>query len=96
MDIALVDKGKDHIEVEIRDMSAYVLLEPLRERLLQDPSVDIATVDSDHPVYGKRHLFVRVKNGKPQNAIKRALRELSESYGEMLKQVEKAKEPKKE
>ena len=57
MDIVLVDKGKDHIEVEIRDTSAYVLLEPLRERLLQDPSVDIATVDSDHPVYGKRHLY---------------------------------------
>ena len=94
MDIALVNKGKDTIEVEFRDQAAYVLLEPLRERLLADETVDVALVDADHPLYGKKHLFVRVKSGKPQNAIKRALRELGEGYGEMLKLVERFKDAK--
>jgi len=49
MDIALVNKGKDTIEVEFRDTAAYVLLEPLRVRLLADETVDMASVDADHP-----------------------------------------------
>jgi DNA-directed RNA polymerase subunit L len=92
MDVALVNKGKDTIEVEFTDKSANVLLEPLRERLLADPTVDMAVVDSDHPIYGNKRLFVRVKSGKPQNAIKRALRDLGDNYSEMLKLVERSKE----
>lgn len=95
MEVTLVNKGKDTIEVEITDKSANVLLEPLRERLLADATVDMAVVDSDHPIYGNKRLFVRVKSGKPQNAIKRALRELGDSYSEMLKLVERSKETKK-
>jgi DNA-directed RNA polymerase subunit L len=95
MDVALVNKGKDTIEVEFTDKSANVLLEPLRERLLADPTVDMAVVDSDHHIYGNKRLFVRVKSGKPQNAIKRALRDLGDNYSEMLKLVERSKETKK-
>jgi len=60
--------------------------------------VDIATYDSDHPMYGKMRLFVRVKSGKPQNAIKRALKDLSGAYGDIRKLVDKVEstaEPKK-
>jgi DNA-directed RNA polymerase subunit L len=94
MEITLIDKGKDHIEVEMTDRTGDVLLEPLKEILLADPTVDLATYDSDHPMYGIKRLYVRVKSGKPQNAIKRALKELSTDYAEMLKGVDKAKKKK--
>jgi DNA-directed RNA polymerase subunit L len=94
MEITLIDKGKTHIEVEMTDRTGDVLLEPLKEILLADPTVDLATYDSDHPMYGVKRLYVRVKSGKPQNAIKRALKELSGGYEGIQKQVEKAKETK--
>lgn len=94
MEIVLIEKTKDSIEVELAEPSGNVILEPLKERLLADDTVDIATYDSDHPIYGKKRLFVRVKSGKPQNAVKRALKELSTDYSGMVKQVEKAKEKK--
>ena len=91
MDIVLVDKGKNHIEVLLDDPSGNVILEPLKERLLADPTVVVATYDSDHPMYGKKRLFVRVKSGKPQNAVKRALKDLAGDYSDLKKVVDKAK-----
>jgi DNA-directed RNA polymerase subunit L len=91
LEIVLINKGKDHIEVLVDDPTGSVLLEPLKERLLADPTVDIATYDSDHPMYGKKHLYVRVKSGKPQNAVKRALKDMSTSFSDLKKTVQKAK-----
>jgi DNA-directed RNA polymerase subunit L len=91
LEIVLIDKGKDHIEVLLDEPTGNVLLEPLKDRLLQDPTVDIATYDSDHPMYGKKVLYVRVKSGKPQNAVKRALKDLSADFTEMRKTTDKAK-----
>ena len=93
--IVLIEKGKDHIEVELSEPTGNVILEPLKERLLTDGTVDIATHDSDHPMYGNRRLFVRVKSGKPQNAIKRALKDLTTDFAGAKKDVDKAK-PKKD
>jgi DNA-directed RNA polymerase subunit L len=91
LDIVLIEKGKDFIEVEVADPTGAVLLEPLKERLLADPTVDIATYDSAHPMHGNKHLYVRVKSGKPQNALKRALKDVSTGFAEMKKTVQKAK-----
>ncbi len=91
MDIVLINKDKDSIEVLLDEPSGNVLLEPLKDKLLKDPTVEIATHDSDHPMYGKRRLFVRVKSGKPQNAVKRALKDLSNDYKTFKKAVDKAK-----
>ena len=91
MEIVLVDKDKNSIEVLLDDHSGDVLLEPLKEKLLADPTVDLATYDSDHPMYGKKRLYVRVKSGKPQNAVKRALKEMSGDYSGLKKELDKAK-----
>ena len=95
--IVLIEKGKNHIEVELSAPHCNVLLEPLKERLLADDTVEMATHDSDHPMYGKRRLFVRVKSGKPQNAVKRALKDITTEFTEARKVVDKAKpeKPKK-
>ena len=89
--IVLIEKGKNHIEVELSEPTGNVLLEPLKERLLADETVEMATHDSDHPMYGKRRLFVRVKSGKPQNAVKRALKDLATDFSSAKKVVDKAK-----
>ena len=89
--IVLIEKGKDTIEVELSEPTANVLLEPLKERLLADETVELATHDSDHPMYGNRVLFVRVKSGKPQNAVKRALKDIATDFAEAKKVVDKAK-----
>jgi DNA-directed RNA polymerase subunit L len=91
LEIVLVEKDKDSIEVLLEEHSGDVLLEPLKERLLADPTVELATFDSDHPMYGNKRLFVRVKSGKPQNAIKRALKEMSNDYSGLKKAMDKAK-----
>ena len=91
MEIVLIDKGKDHIEVMLEEPTGNVLLEPLKDRLLKDPTVEMATYDSDHPMYGKKVLYVRVRSGKPQNAVKRALKDLSADYTEMMKITDKKK-----
>ena len=85
-----MNKDKNSIEVLLDDRSGDVLLEPLKEKLLEDPTVELATHDSDHPMYGKRRLFVRVKSGKPQNAVKRALKEMSGAYNDLKKALDKA------
>lgn len=95
LEIILIEKGKDHIEVEVSDRSGNVLLEPLKERLLADDTVELATHDSDHPMYGKRRLFVRVKSGKPQNAVKRALKGITTDLTAAKKAVDKGKPTKK-
>jgi DNA-directed RNA polymerase subunit L len=89
--IVLIEKGKNHIEVELSEPTGNVILEPLKERLLADDTVEMATHDSDHPMYGKRVLFVRVKSGKPQNAVKRALKDIANDLSEAKKAVDKAK-----
>jgi DNA-directed RNA polymerase subunit L len=89
--IVLIEKGKNHIEVELSEPMGNVLLEPLKERLLADDTVELATHDSDHPMYGKRRLFVRVKSGKPQNAVKRALKDLGAEFAAARKATEKGK-----
>jgi DNA-directed RNA polymerase subunit L len=91
LEIVLIDKSKNHIEVELTEHTGDVILEPLKERLLSDDTVDMATYDSDHPMYGKKRLYVRVKSGKPQNALKRALKDLNSDLSGASKVVVKAK-----
>ncbi len=89
--IVLIQKGKNDIEVELSEHTGDVLLEPLKEKLLADETVEMATYDSDHPMYGKKRLYVRVKSGKPQNAVKRALKDITSDLGDAKKVVDKAK-----
>jgi len=95
--IVLIEKSKNTIELELTEPTGNVLLEPLKERLLADETVEIATHDSDHPMYGNRVLFVRVKSGKPQNAVKRAIKDITNDCSNSKKLVVKAKpsKPKK-
>lgn len=60
------------------------LLYPLQQKLITDDSVEYATYIMGHPLLENPKLVVKVKEGKPQNALKRAAKALSNQYRECL------------
>ena len=88
MEIEQVDKGKDSISIRMKDAD-MTLVSPLVRELLLDEMVDevkfTAGSTGTIPV-----LFVKVKSGKPQTALKRASKKISNEYKEARESVEKA------
>ena len=86
--IRQISKEKDSIELEI-DGENETLLEPLKQRLLEDEKVETATYIRGHPQLDKTKLYVKVKDGKPQAAIKRAAKSLAKDFSDIRKLFEK-------
>ena len=83
MELNLLNKTKDTIEVEVIGEDE-TLLYPLQQKLVEDESVEYATYIMGHPLLENPKLVVRVKEGKPQNALKRASKALANKYKECL------------
>lgn len=83
MELKLLNKTKDTIEIEIAGEDE-TLLYPLQQKLVQDDSVEYATYIMGHPLLDNPKLVVKVTEGKPQNALKRAAKALSNEYKECL------------
>lgn len=79
MRLKLLAKDKNSMEVEVLDEDS-TLLNPLVESLLADPKVDYATFYRDHPLLDNYRIYVRVKEGKPQTALKRAAKAMGKEY----------------
>lgn len=86
--IKLLSKEKDSMEIEIEGENE-TLLEPLKQRLLEDEKVETATYILGHPKLDKPRLYVKVKDGKPQAAIKRAAKSLVKDFADLRKLYEK-------
>lgn len=71
------------MEIEVKGEDE-TLLYPLQQKLLQDESVEYATYIMGHPLLEQPKLVVKVKSGKPQNALKRAAKALANQYKECL------------
>ena len=71
------------MEIEVKGEDE-TLLYPLQQKLLQDESVEYATYIMGHPLLDHPKLVVKVKEGKPQNALKRAAKALANQYKECL------------
>ncbi len=82
----LIEKDKKSIEIEVENLTE-TFLEPLNIRLLEDEAVDYANYFMGHPDRDEPHIFVRVKNGKPQTALKRCSRGLAKDFEDLKKQV---------
>lgn len=65
------------------------LLHPLKERLLEDNKVELATFIIGHPELENPRIYVKVKKGKPEDAFKRALESLISNYDEFEELVNK-------
>ncbi len=88
MEFKLVEKKKDSIKVEILDADE-TLIYPLIHELLQDKNVADARYTTGHPQLDKPVLAVRVNDGKPQAALKKAAKSLVNQYIEARQLIEK-------
>ncbi len=88
MELKLLNKTKDLIELEVRGEDE-TLLYPLQQKLVEDESVEYATYIMGHPLLEHPKLVVKVIDGKPQNALKRAAKALANKYKECLTLFEK-------
>ncbi len=89
MKVNLIKKDKDYIEFQLEGASETMLI-PLRNQLLTDDSVEFANYNIRHPRLDTPIFYVRVSSGKPQNAMKKATKSLSNQFKEMLTQIQKA------
>ncbi len=93
MELKLLNKEKDSMEIEIMGEDE-TLLEPLKQKLLEDENVEIATYLMGHPMLERPVLIVRVKSGKPQAALKKAAKALANDFEEFKDVVVKETSPK--
>jgi DNA-directed RNA polymerase subunit L len=88
MELKLLSKEKDSMEIEIVGESD-TLLAPLLHQLLQDDKVEFATLKRGHLYLENPVIVVKVLEGKPQMALKRAAKAVANEYKEMKTKLEK-------
>ncbi len=75
MDMKLIAKTDTSIEIEFPGEND-TLLNLLKQKLLRDEKVTVATYIIGHPILDRPRLFVEVKSGKPDQIVKNAAKEL--------------------
>ena len=93
MEVRIIAKEKDFIEVEIMGVNETIL-EPLKQKLLQDENVLQATYQMGHPMLASPRFRVKVKEGKPHAALKKAAKAVAGEFREAQTVLEKVKKPK--
>ncbi|MCL4344853.1 MAG: DNA-directed RNA polymerase subunit L [Candidatus Thermoplasmatota archaeon] len=86
--INIVDKQKDSITFEIMNYD-NTLLRPLVEEILKDEQVTESRYFIKHPVIDNPRVYVRVKSGKPQAAVKRSIKRLSRVFETLSSELNK-------
>ena len=65
----------------------------LRHILMQNPDVEYAVYNIDHPLTGKPEMTIKTKKGKrPRNALKKAAEELHSQSADLKKLIDEALE----
>lgn len=77
MELKTIKKTTKELELEITGENE-TLLNPITEILLEYEDVDYASYISDHPESNKRRLYMRVKKGKPEDVLKKAVKQLED------------------
>jgi len=77
MELKTIKKTTKELEIEITG-ETETLLNPITEVLLGYDDVDYASYLSDHPESKKRRLYIRVKKGKPEDLLKKAIKHLED------------------
>jgi DNA-directed RNA polymerase subunit L len=84
MDLKTIKKTAKELELEITGENE-TLLNPIAEVLLEYDDVDYASYMSDHPESKKRRLYIRVKKGKPEEILKKAVKQLEDEINTFSK-----------
>jgi DNA-directed RNA polymerase subunit L len=77
MELKTLKKTSKELEIEVIG-ETETLLNPITEVLLDNEDVDYATYMADHPELKKRRLYLRVKKGKPEDILKKAVKQLED------------------
>jgi DNA-directed RNA polymerase subunit L len=88
MEFVVVDKGKDFIVYEVLN-NDNTILRPLMEEIENDTMVENVRYYFEHPYLSNPKIHIKVKQGKPQAALKRSLRRMEKIYESIYSQYRK-------
>jgi len=88
MEFKLLKKQKDMIQLEVIGADDTLLF-PLLHQLLKDENVEDCSYVSGHPKLDNPKLMVKVKDGKPQSALKKAAKALASEFASASEMIEK-------
>ena len=94
MELKTIKKTAKELELEITG-ETETLLNPITEVLLEYKDVDYASYHTDHPESNKRRLFIRVNKGKPEDMLKKAVKQLEDEIKTFSKNFEAKSKSKK-
>ncbi|HTP55266.1 MAG TPA: RpoL/Rpb11 RNA polymerase subunit family protein [Thermoplasmata archaeon] len=89
MEVRVVEKEHDLLRVEL-PKGEETLLIPLVEALQKEEKVVEARYFLGHPYLDRPTLYLRTKGEKPQQVLKRTLKDLTDLYDDLLTDFEKA------
>lgn len=89
MEIRLLSKHDKSLEVEVIGENE-TLLNVLKQRLLANPDVASATFIIGHPLLDQPRLFVEMRKGKPEAALRAAAKEIREDLDKLETEFLKA------
>lgn len=81
MEFRVLEREKGSLQLEVTNPDDTIIY-PLIGELLADDAVEDARYITGHPLLDKPKIFVRVKEGRPQTALKRAAERLAGRYRE--------------
>ncbi|UCD13937.1 MAG: hypothetical protein JSW60_00530 [Thermoplasmatales archaeon] len=87
MDFKKIKKTANELEIEIGDEYENIL-NPITHILLENKDVEYAACMTDHPLSTKRRLFIRVKKGTADDALKNAVKYLKDEIKKFGKNFE--------
>ncbi len=87
MELKTIKKTAKELEIEITDENETIL-NPITEVLLQNNDVEYASYMSDHPESKNRRLFLRVKKGKPEEILLKAVKQLENEAKNFTKTIQ--------
>ena len=94
MELKTIKKTVKELEIEITG-ETETLLNPIAEVLLEYDDVDYASYLSDHPESNKRRLYIRVNKGKPEDVLKKAVKQLEAEIKTFVKSIDSKSKSKK-
>ena len=87
MELKTIKKTTKELEIEITGENETIL-NPITEVLLQNSDVEYASYMSDHPESKNRRLFLRVKKGKPEEILLKAVKQLENEAKNFTKTIQ--------
>ncbi len=79
MNIKIIRVTQDEAEIEFLD-EGHTFLNVLKQSLLQDPEVEIATYDVKHPMISNPIFYIRTGSKGPLTALKDASLRLKDEF----------------